>query len=83
MKNVFSFASPCIKPERFPNCLSCSVGAYAFQSCVRSQSVCLKSSQRGGKLRCLFLRLCSFADLLLTIIHTYVIRVGSIPSHQY
>ena len=81
--NGFHIASPCIKPERFPDCSSCSFGAYAFQSCVRSQSVCLKSSHHGGKLRCLFLRLCTEADLLLTIIHRYLIQVGRKPLRQY
>ena len=81
--NGFHIASPCIKPERFPDYPSCSFGAYAFQSCVRSQSICLKSSHRGGKLRCLFLRLCTEADLLLTIIHRYLIQVGRKPLRQY
>ena len=53
-----------------PRLASCSVGAYAFQSCVRLQSVCLKSSRRHGKCSALIPSALLHADLLITIIHS-------------
>ena len=57
--NVFSYCLALLSNLRdSPAIPGCSFGAFAFQSCVQPQSCCLKSSHRGGKLRCLFLRLC-------------------------